>query len=1080
MNNVEDIYTLTPLQEGILFHILYAPGSGAYVVHIRSRVEGDLNVPAFRRAWQKIMSRHAMLRTAFLWEHVEKPLQVVHRQAPIHWEECDWRSLPEQEQDLRLKDYLQAEHRTGFDPSTAPLFRLALFRVRDDCYEFVWNYSHLLLDGWSVHLIFDEVFAYYRAYSRNRDLRIPLQRPFRDYIAWLQQQNPAGAESFWRKHLRGFSTPTSVSLGSYHDPVEERKDHQYLELSVKLSNEDTSLLGTIARRHRLTLNTFVQAAWGWLLGYYNRTDDVLFGATVAGRPVRLRGSDFITGMLVNTLPMRIRISPDERLLDWLNKVQTAQGEIQEYDYTPLLEVKAFSELDTASSLFESMVIFENHPAGDGFQLGDKMRFVSGHVFQSTGYPLTLMSEPGERLWLRLMYDANRYQPPAIQKTLDHLSTLLASMARNPEQRVGELSALTRRERQQLLLEWNTTDTNQGRDSLFLDMFHAQVQRNPDSIAVQFGDRFLTYGQLNRRANQLGHFLAKCGVQPEVKVAICMDRSLEMVVGLLGVLKAGGAYIPLDPHYPPERLAYVLEDSGAALLLSERDLLGRLSFGNIQTILLDGEWTKIALESCDDPSIEVLPDSLACVIYTSGSTGRPKGVQIPHSALANFLCSMATKPGMTSEDVLLAVTTLSFDIAGLELYLPLSVGAQIRIVSHADAVDGKQLRKEIDSGVTVMQATPATWLLLLESGWEWSPGLKVLCGGESFPIELAEKLVQRAGSLWNMYGPTETTIWSLLEHIERGTKKVLVGRPIANTKVYVLDKNMEPLPPGIAGELYIGSAGLARGYLNRSDLTAERFVPHPFTLQAGERLYRTGDLARFSEEGKIEILGRVDQQVKIRGFRVELGEIEAALHANERVERAAVTVSEHGGDNKRLVAYIVPRSEIAVDQLRAALQQRLPEYMVPANFVMLQEMPLTANGKINRKALPAPPSDSHVHEELYISPRTDTERSLASIWTDILHVDRVGIQDNFFAMGGHSLLATRAVARIRDTFKMDVPVRAVFEAPTIAKLAGLIDNSRTSRKPSDAPSPESTATDLPAMPSMQRMQRDSVFVAADEE
>ena len=598
----------------------------------------------------------------------------------------------------------------------------------------------------------------------------------------------------------------------------------------------------------------------------------------------------------------------------------------------------------------------------------------------------------------------------------------------------------RQEPGQFTAGWNQTDAEYPRDLCVHNLFELQARRMPDQVAVCFEGRELTYGELNARANQVAHYLIKLGIVSEGFVGISIERSIEMLVALLGILKAGGTYVPLDPAFPKDRLAFMLEDSRLKFLLTQKKLMGELPAHGGTTVFIEEEWNRIAQESMQDPPPNTRPENLAYILYTSGSTGKPKGVQVEHRSVVNFLTSMQREPGLTADDVLVAVTTLSFDIAGLELYLPLMVGARIVMVSRSVACDGEQLLATIkQSGATVMQATPVTWRLLIDAGWQNSE-LKVICGGEGLPRDLARQLVKRSPSVWNLYGPTETTIWSSLYRVEdEGNALVPIGRPIANTQMYILDSKLEPVPMGEMGELYIGGDGLARGYLNRPELTAEKFIAHPFA--AGKRLYRTGDLARYLGSGDIEFVGRIDQQVKIRGYRIELGEIEAVLEEQAGVRQAVVVAREGGGGEKRLVAYYVaePGQEVSGRELRRALKEKLAEYMIPAGFVKLGALPLTANGKVDRKALPEPEWEQVEGGEgsSYVEAEDELQRQLIKIWEGVLGRERIGIRDNFFELGGHSLLAVRVMNRVEQACGKRVPVATLFQAPTVEQLAGLL-------------------------------------------
>lgn len=600
----------------------------------------------------------------------------------------------------------------------------------------------------------------------------------------------------------------------------------------------------------------------------------------------------------------------------------------------------------------------------------------------------------------------------------------------------------------VLPKWNETEREYPRRVCVHELFERQAQTNPSRVAVAFEGQKLTYGELNCRANQVARYLRERGVGPDVLVGLCVERSVDMVVGLLAILKAGGAYVPLDPAYPKDRVAYIMEDANSPVLITERRLLGALPEQQAEIVLIGEDWARIGQEESSNLGHVVESSNLAYVIYTSGSTGKPKGVQLEHRSVVNFLCSMQAEPGLEPSDVIAAVTTLCFDIAGLEIYLPLITGASVVIVSRDDASDGKRLQARMrESAVTVMQATPATWRLLLESGWPGDKDLKILCGGESFPRELADKLLPHCKSLWNMYGPTETTIWSAVQRVGPGTEATVpIGRPIANTQFYIVDENLQPVSLGQEGQLLIGGDGLARGYNNRPDLTNNKFIPDHFRAVEGARLYQTGDLARYLPDGTISFLGRIDHQVKIRGYRVELGEIEAVLSTHPSVRQCVVVAREQGGD-KKLVGYLVPGADQKPVSrvLREFLKTQLPDYMIPSAFVVVSALPLTPNGKIDRGALPGPSRENSAMEVDLIAPRNELERQLVAIWENILKISPIGVTDNIFDLGVDSVLAAELFARIEKALGRNLPPGPLFQAPTIESLAALLRRSETVSK-----------------------------------
>ncbi len=670
---------------------------------------------------------------------------------------------------------------------------------------------------------------------------------------------------------------------------------------------------------------------------------------------------------------------------------------------------------------------------------------------STQFDLSVTLSTDVTPLLSFSFNTDLFYEETGQRMLNHLMMVLRDAAENPDKHIADLQILTEEESCQQLVKWNNTITNYPKDLCLHQLFEMQVERTSGAVAVRYEDQQLTYGELNKRADQLAQYLYSLGVGPDICVGICLERSLEMVIGLIGILKAGGTYLPLDPAFPIDRLEYMMSDAKAPILITKSDLIAaqqlieKLSEQNSRIIYLDKDWAAIESRtreiSGNSLQIQVTPDNLAYIIYTSGSTGKPKGVQLLHKAAVNFLTSMEQEPGLTSDDILFSITTLSFDISVLEIFLPLITGASVVLTDREIAFDAIRLAQRLrESRATVMQATPATWYMLKESGWKGDRSLKVLCGGEALSQDLADWLVDRVGSLWNMYGPTETTVWSTIGQIEPGAKRITVGHPIANTQIYILDSNLHPVPIGVPGELFIGGDGVARGYLNQPQLTAARFIPNPFVDNPKARIYRTGDKARYLPDGQIEILGRADTQVKVRGFRIELGEIESNLNHHPDVQQAVVIVREDLPGDKQLVAYLVPKNEHSIQSkdLRQYLRTSLPEYMIPSFFISLDKFPMTPNQKVDRKALPMPSMENSSAQGVKVNARNGTEEKLVHIWQDLLHTQSIGVNDNFFDLGGHSLMAVHMFTRIKEEFGVNLPLATLFQEATIEHLSNTIN------------------------------------------
>src|SRR5215207_2218406 len=944
MKNVEDVYPLSPMQQGMLFHTLYAPGSGAYVVHISCTMRGALHIPAFKRAWQTVLQRHQILRSAFLWERLDSPLQVVRQHVELDWNEQDWRELPPAAQKERLDAYLWDEHLRGFDLSKAPLLHLTLFRLADDTYQFIWHYSHLLLDGWSVHLVFHDLFALYQSYSQGRELKLPRPRPYRDYIGWLQRQELSKAEEFWRRTLKGFTAPTPLGFEGAGGAAPVAGGATYREIRTKLSSPATARLQSLGRGHKVTLNTFVQGAWALLLSRYSGEDDLVFGVTVTGRPVSLSGVETMVGLLINTLPMRVRVSEAERLIPWLQKLQEHQFEVRQYEYSALIDVQGWSEVARGLPLFESFVVFENHPVAANTQEVEGLQFLPNRVFEQASYPITLLAEPGEEMTLRIMYNCARFSEATVRRTLNHIVTLLERMSDDAEQRLCDLSALTDTERTQLLVGFNDTASRHARVGFVHELISEQARRTPEAVALSFEGATVSYGDLEARANRLAHHLRRLGVGPDTPVGLLMERSAELVVALLAVWKAGGAYVPLDPDYPAPRLSFMCSDAGAALLLTQPHLRGRaeaLTASAARVLTLggaggQGDESAWAGESPDPPAVALDPANLAYVIYTSGSTGEPKGAANTHAALLNRLLWMQEQFPLDASDRVVQKTPSSFDVSAWEFFWPLLAGARLVVAAPGGHRDAAYLAGLMEAGrVTTAHFVPSmlSAFLAAEGAVERCAALRrVICSGEALSYELQERFFARSpADLYNLYGPTEAAVDVTWWRCERGAGRrgagVPIGRPIANTRIHILEARGGPAPDGVAGELYIGGVAPARGYWRRPALTAERFVPDPFSPRPGGRLYRTGDVARYLGGGEVEYVGRADTQVKVRGFRIELGEVEAALCGHEGVRAAAVVAREEAAGGRRLAAYVVPREgapEVTAGGWREYLGGRLPE------------------------------------------------------------------------------------------------------------------------------------------------------------
>ncbi|MCP3138032.1 non-ribosomal peptide synthase/polyketide synthase [Pyxidicoccus xibeiensis] len=1037
-DNIEDLYPLSPLQGGMLFHAIAEPGQGLYFNQLVCELRGRLDVEGFIAAWRGVVEAHPVLRTALVWDDVEEPVQVVLREVELPVRSEDWRGLSPEVLASRVASFLAEDQREGFDLSSAPLVRLALLRTEDAAWRFVFSHSHLMLDGWSLPLLLRDVFALYAGKQAGRSPHLVSPRPFRDFIAWLGEKDPAHARDFWRRSLAGFTEPTPLDAGGSSGVATGRG-----ERTLRLGVEDTAVLDAFARRRGLTAGTLVQAAWALLLGRYSGRDDVLFGVTVAGRPGELRGVEDMVGLFINTIPARVRLPPSMTVEAWLGELQDWLLEARQHEHAPLVEVRRWSELPAGTPLFESLVVFENYPLDGALTTaipGMEVRDIRS--VEVDNHPLSLAAVPGRELTLRISYSAARFDAGTVERMLAHLRHLLRGLAGGEGRTLGTLSLLDEEERRRVVVEWNETAREYPRESTLPEVFGRVVERFADQVAVEFGEEKLTYGQLDARANQLAWHLRGQGVSTDVRVAVAVERSVELVVVLVGILKAGGAYVPLDAGYPRERLAAMVEDARPQVLVTTRALMAKLPMEGVASVVL--EEAALAGQPTHAPPVTALPESLAYIDFTSGSTGRPKGVGTPQAAVLRTVFGV-DYAHLGPEETLLLVAPISFDASTLEVWGALLHGSRLVVFPPHAPSDVYELEAVlVKHAVTTLHLTAGLFTQVVDTHLQGLRTVKqLLTGGDVVSAPHVRRVLEELRiPVTACYGPTETTLFAschrMTEVGQVGTA-VPIGRPIGNTRVYVLDASGQPVPVGIGGELYVGGDGVARGYVEQPALTAERFVPDAFSGVPGARLYRTGDLARWRADGVLEFLGRADAQVKVRGYRIELAEVEAAILAQGHVREAVVIARSDGPGDKRLVAYVVPgsgSSSVDPQALRARLKERLPEYMVPSAVVVLDALPLTSHGKVDRKALPAPDAALASTRREHVAPRDSTEETLAAIWAEVLRVPQVGIHDDFFELGGDSILSLQIIARARAA-GLHLTPRQLFQHPTIARLAAVV-------------------------------------------
>ena len=1038
-------YPLSLGQQALWFLYQLAPESTAYNIMYAVSLKPNIDTAILEQAFTKTIARHPSLRSIYKTEDGQ-PVQQVCQDLPVQFKVTQTSDLSQdyldnwlaenadrpfklEQGDLIRAHVLNRSSKNSLEPEESILLLVA---------------HHIAIDFWSLDILMDDLCLLYQSIEQDTSISLPsLTIKYRDYVR-QEQSKLASPEleqqwDYWQQKLAGELPVLNLPTDRPRPPVQTYNGvSHYFTLTEELSQG----IRELAKKTGTTAYATVLAAFQVLLWRYTNQSELLIGCPMAGRidPTLEK----IVGYFVNPVVLRANLTGNPSFKDLISKTRQTLFEALDYQELPfpLLVKKLQPERDPSRSpLFQAALVWDRSRQGeDNSAEATRNELILDYVaMEQRGAEfdiLLTLFDSGESLAGTWRYNTDLFATTTIERMAGNFQTLLEGIVANPERPITELPILTKAEEHQLLIEWNKTQTDYSQDKCIHFLFEAQVAKTPDAVAVVFEEQQLTYQELNTRANQLAHYLQTQGVKPETLVAICVERSHLMVIGLLAILKAGGAYVPLDPNYPQERLVDILHDSQAPILLTQQELTAKLPQTSAQIICLNNN--QALNQERENPVSDLRPSNLAYIIYTSGSTGKPKGVQIEHRSAVNLLNSIANQPGLTAADTVLAVTTISFDVAVPEIFLPLAVGAKIVVASSAVAADGHQLLRLLNTyQATFMHPTPVTWRLLLAAGWQGSKNLKMVSTGEAFPQELAAQLLPKGAELWNLYGPTEITVWATGYKIEVENQPILIGRPLDNTQAYILDAQQQPVPIGVPGELHIGGAGVARGYLNRPELTAEKFI---WQEQLNTRLYKTGDLVRYLSDGNIECLGRIDNQVKVRGFRIELGEIESILAQHSDVSEAVVIVREDVPGDQQLVAYIVSESQSTAtsSKLRSFLKAKLPNYMVPSAFVTLTKLPLTPNGKINRRALPKPDGSNNLEKDTYVAPRNELERQIATVWKQVLHLEKVGTHENFFDLGGHSLLLAQVQSKLgkqlQGIIDKDISVMNLFTYPTISELA----------------------------------------------
>lgn len=1022
------------------------PSSSAYNESTAIHLTGPLHYATLLQVIRDIVQRHEILRTTFSTANG----QVIQVIAPVLPEDfsipvMDMQSSALAEHALQQKICEYTQQPFNFETEFA--WRIQLLRISDSEHVFLLVMHHIISDAWSQNLLLGEITKIYAAYSENRSFDLPaLPIQFADYTHWQHQRFQEGVLqeqlAYWKDKLHGAPQLLELPTDRARPSVQTNQGSRYPILIPEALNQS---LQSLSKQQNVTLFMTLLAVFKVLLYRYSHQSDIIIGSPIAGR-THIETEELI-GCFINTLALRTDLNGNPAFSEVLKRVHKTTIDAlqnQEVPFEKLVEELQPARSLNHSPLFQVMFSLQNFSSGS-----QEMREIKATPYEiphtTAKFDLWLnLQETSQGLEGHIEYNTDLFDQITIDRLWQHFLCLMAGILAHPDQQLSELPLLTAEDQHQLLDQWNATQADLPSELCLHHLIEAQARRTPDRIACLCEDEKLTYRQLNDRANSLAFLLQEKGVGPDVLVGICLERTVDLLVALLAVLKAGGAYVPLDPTYPPDRLSYMLQDAEALVLLTHTSLAAHLPEARSEVLCLDTDWQP---SHTLPPQSTVKPAHLAYVIYTSGSTGKPKGVQIPHGAVVNFLLSMQRSPGITAQDVLLAITTISFDIAALELFLPLTVGACVVLARREITIDGKALSHAINSfNVTLLQATPATWQLLLDAGWQGKKDMRMLCGGEALSTKLATRLVRYGAELWNMYGPTETTIWSTTMKIEPAQPVITVGKPIMNTQTYILNAYKHPVPIGVTGDLYIGGVGLARGYSHLPQTTTQQFIPHPFSNEPGGRLYKTGDIARYHRDGNIEILGRADHQVKVRGFRIELGEIESVLLQYAAVREAVVITQDDGYGARRLIAYVVLKDTEGINALRAFMLTQLPPYMLPTVYIPLDHLPRTSNGKIDRLALPSVHQQRAGQMDDLLEPRSDVERTIATVWQEVLHLEKVGINHNFFDLGGHSLLFIQIQSKLHTLLGREIAILDLLRYPTISLLADALKQAPQATTP----------------------------------
>ncbi|MCK4257933.1 MAG: amino acid adenylation domain-containing protein [Halanaerobiales bacterium] len=1035
--NIEDILALSPMQEGMFFHYLKDNDTDLYFEQLSINITGRLDFYLFNKTWNIVIDQNAMLRTGFVWEKLERPIQIVLKRLNFSIDKYDFSSLKDGKKNESLKQLKEQDRKKRFDLEKGPLFRVTLCKLEEENFEIIISNHHIIYDGWSNGIILNDFLNIYSLLNKGQHPIQSKKTKFKEYLRWLRVQDKVRQETFWREDLKDFEEKTELPTDQ-----KESDTHDVEKFTYKLPDKLVDQINEFVKQYEITLGVVIYSVWGLLLQRYNNMEEVLFGTTVSGRPAELIDIEKSVGLFINTIPLRVKSSEQEKVLDLLNRINDTLYKRKDFENTPLAQIQSYGEIYSQESLFDSIVVIENYPINQIMSNNSfGLNINSFSTFEKTNYDLTLEVTLFDGLELNLIYNRNSFSEVRIKQLVSYFEKILIEISNDPQQRVSEIEIVTQKEKEKLLFDFNLTDSAYPKDQPLSQLFEEVVENQPDHVALSLENQQLTYRELNQKANQLARVLREKGVQRNTIIGLMVERSCEMIISIFAILKAGGVYLPINPDDPMDRINYILEDSKTNILLTQKTL-GE-SFNevfNFNGEIIHVDDANIYTYDMSNLENSNISNDLAYVIYTSGTTGKPKGTLVAHFNISRVVKN-TNYIEITENDRILQLSNYAFDGSTFDIFAALLNGATLILIRKEDVLDLVRLANIIAlEKVTVFFVTTALFNMLVEHQIEALKDVrKILFGGERVSLKHVRKAIAEIGPahLIHVYGPTESTVFATfypVEGISENAMTIPIGKPISNTQVYILDQYLNVQPDGFMGELCISGDGLARGYLNQPELTAEKFIPHPFIK--GERLYKTGDLVKRLQDGNIEFIGRIDQQIKLRGFRIELAEIELELLKFEEIKEAVVILRENG-DFKYLCAYIVTSKFISTHKLREELFKSLPEYMIPAQFMLLERLPLTSNGKIDKKALPKP-DQALISTENYLPPTNQTEAKLVKIFSKVLGVKRIGVLDDFFSLGGHSLNAISLTSKIMKEFEVEISLREIFDHPTILQLARIIN------------------------------------------